>query len=107
MGETYTVKQGDYLAKIAAQFGFTNLKTIWDDPQNAKLKELRKNPNVLFPGDQLFRTTPYKRAISRGSTPSVAPFVTSDDFRTRSPTCRAVCTRAIDTLGLSGLLRPH
>lgn len=54
MSETYTVKQGDYLAKIAAQFGFANIMTIWDDPQNATIKRLRKNPNVLFPGDQVF-----------------------------------------------------
>src|SRR5215831_13340651 len=54
MGEIYTVKQGDFLAKVAAKFGFANVMTIWDDPQNAKLKQARKNPNVLFPGDALF-----------------------------------------------------
>jgi|SRR5437867_3865176 len=54
MGEMYTVKQGDFLSKIAAKFGFANAMTIWDDPQNAKLKKERKNPNVLFPGDVLF-----------------------------------------------------
>src|SRR5215831_8449195 len=54
MGEIYTVKQGDFLAKVAAKFGFTNVMTIWDDPKNAKLKQQRKNPNVLFPGDEVF-----------------------------------------------------
>ena len=54
MSDTYTVKQGDYLTKIAAQFGFVDINTIWDDQQNANLKKKRKNPNVLFPGDQLF-----------------------------------------------------
>lgn len=54
MSETYTVKQGDFLAKIAANFGFANQMTIWDDPKNANLKQKRKNPNVLFPGDELF-----------------------------------------------------
>src|SRR5262249_21261030 len=54
MSEIYTVKQGDFLSKIAAKFGFTNAMTIWDDLNNAKLKQQRKNPNVLFPGDQLF-----------------------------------------------------
>ena len=54
MGETYIVKQGDFLSKIAVRFGFANAKTIWDDPKNAKMKQERKNPNVLFPGDELF-----------------------------------------------------
>jgi N-acetylmuramoyl-L-alanine amidase len=53
MSETYTVKQGDFLDKIAAKFGFANPLIIWDDPQNSKLKEERKNPNVLFPGDKI------------------------------------------------------
>ena len=67
MAETYTVKQGDYLAKIAAEFGFTNPKAIWDDPQNAKLKELRKNPNVLLPGDQLFIPDKKEKQESAGT----------------------------------------
>jgi peptidoglycan hydrolase-like protein with peptidoglycan-binding domain len=50
----YTVKQGDYLAKIASSFGFADWNTIWNDPNNATLKSQRKNPNVLYPGDQLF-----------------------------------------------------
>ncbi|MEO8777134.1 MAG: peptidoglycan-binding protein [Rhodanobacter sp.] len=50
----YTVKQGDYLAKIASSFGFADWNTIWNDPNNAALKSQRKNPNVLYPGDQLF-----------------------------------------------------
>jgi N-acetylmuramoyl-L-alanine amidase len=50
----YEVKQGDHLSSIAKTFGFLNFHTIWDDPQNADLKSLRVNPNVLFPGDQLF-----------------------------------------------------
>jgi len=54
MGTRYTAKQGDYLAKIAREQGFSDYKTIWDDPQNAKLKEQRKNPNVLYPGDLLY-----------------------------------------------------
>ena len=48
---THTVKQGDHLAKIAAQYGFSDYRTIWDDAANADLKKKRKNPNVLLPGD--------------------------------------------------------
>lgn len=53
-GIYYTVVQGDYLSKIARTFGFSSHLVLWDAPENKELKELRKNPNVLFPGDRLF-----------------------------------------------------
>jgi hypothetical protein len=54
MAPQYCVKQGDYLAKIAKENGFVDYRTIWDHAQNKQLKDKRKNPNVLAPGDQLF-----------------------------------------------------
>jgi len=53
MATDYTVQQGDYLSKIAKDFGFTDYRVIWNDPDNAELKAKRKNPNVLYPGDKL------------------------------------------------------
>ncbi|MCG2747202.1 MAG: peptidoglycan-binding protein [Desulfobulbaceae bacterium] len=50
----YKVKQGDHLAKIAKNFGFSDYRTIWDHPQNAELKKKRENPHVLCPGDKVF-----------------------------------------------------
>ena len=50
----HTVVQGEHLAGIAAQHGFRDFRTLWDHPRNAALKAERKNPNVLFPGDQVF-----------------------------------------------------
>jgi hypothetical protein len=50
----YTVKQGDYISSIATGNGFLDYTIIWNDPNNAALKKLRKNPDVLLPGDQLF-----------------------------------------------------
>src|SRR6185503_2681877 len=50
----HTVKQGEHLSGIAEEYGFSNFETIWDDPQNAELKQKRQNPNVLLPGDELF-----------------------------------------------------
>jgi len=54
MANMHTVKQGEYMAYIASQNGFTNWQTIWDLPQNADLKNRRTNPNILFPGDQVY-----------------------------------------------------
>lgn len=45
-----TVRQGDCLTSIAAQHGFTWAK-LWNHPDNADLRQLRKDPNVLYPGD--------------------------------------------------------
>lgn len=50
---SYRIQQGDCLSNLAKRHGF-DWKTIWDHPSNQKLKELRKDPNVLFPGDTLF-----------------------------------------------------
>ena len=50
----YTVVEGDHLAKIAHQHGFSDFTTIWDHSQNAGLKKKRSNPNILFPGDTVF-----------------------------------------------------
>ncbi len=49
----YIVKQGDCLSSISDKYGLS-WKKIWDHPKNSQLKEQRKDPNVLFPGDKLF-----------------------------------------------------
>ena len=48
----YTVEDGDCLESIALDSGHF-WKTLWNLPENADLKRIRKNPNVLLPGDQL------------------------------------------------------
>lgn len=53
MAVTHVVAQGEYLSLIAARFGFRDPMVIWNHPDNAALKDRRKNPNVLFPGDVL------------------------------------------------------
>ena len=50
----YIVQQGDYVSKLSAERGFSDYRTIWDHPQNQKLKQQRTTPNVLAPGDKLF-----------------------------------------------------
>lgn len=48
----YFVQQGDCLSSIAKRFNMLPM-TIWNAGENAQLKEKRKSPNILFPGDKL------------------------------------------------------
>jgi N-acetylmuramoyl-L-alanine amidase len=45
----HTVKQGERMATIATQYKFLRWQTLWDFAGNSDLKDLRKNPNILFP----------------------------------------------------------
>ncbi|HTS62664.1 MAG TPA: peptidoglycan-binding protein [Candidatus Acidoferrales bacterium] len=46
----YVVQEGDCISSLAETWGLLP-DTLWD--ANQDLKSLRKNPNVLFPGDEL------------------------------------------------------
>jgi N-acetylmuramoyl-L-alanine amidase len=50
MPTRHDVQQGDCLSSISAQYGISWEK-IWNYGENADLKQLRKDPSVLFPGD--------------------------------------------------------
>jgi len=50
MPKKHKVKKGDCIASIALDNGFFP-DTVWDDPDNAKLKEDRESPYVLLEGD--------------------------------------------------------
>lgn len=55
---THKVKQGECLETIAAQHGWL-AQALWDQPENAKLKEQRKDMYCLLPGDVV--TVPTRR----------------------------------------------
>ena len=50
----HKVQQGECLTQIAARYGFRNFRTVYDDPRNEKLRKIRPDPNLLFPGDVVF-----------------------------------------------------
>ena len=49
----HSVGQGECINSIAGKYGQL-WETIWNHCENAALKRLRKDPNVLYPGDELF-----------------------------------------------------
>ncbi len=61
-----TVDLGDSIPSIAKENGFF-WETIWNHPQNAALKAKRKDPNILFPGDQVFVPDLRLKEESRGT----------------------------------------
>src|SRR6188768_4030025 len=50
---TIKVSLGDSIPSIAQDFGHF-ADTIWNHANNAEIKAKRKNPNILFPGDDIF-----------------------------------------------------
>ncbi|MGH9405567.1 MAG: peptidoglycan-binding protein [Terriglobia bacterium] len=49
----HTIESSECISSIALENGLF-WETIWNHPQNADLKQRRKDPNILFPGDVLF-----------------------------------------------------
>jgi N-acetylmuramoyl-L-alanine amidase len=50
----HVVDQGDWLSKIAKWYGISKWQSIWDHPQNARLRDERQDPNILYPGDRVY-----------------------------------------------------
>ena len=48
----YVVKQGECIESIALAHGFLP-DTLWNHPDNAQLKQERKDPSMLLPGDRV------------------------------------------------------
>lgn len=67
MPSKHEVQPGDTLLKLAFEAGFDSWKRIWDLAENAELRELRKDPQVLLPGDVL--KVPEREATPQTSCP--------------------------------------
>lgn len=64
MSIRHTVQPGECFASIAARYGFDDYSVVYNHPANAKLKRIRPNPNVLFPGDVVAIPEPKPRELS-------------------------------------------
>ena len=53
MGTEYIVKSGDWLSKIAEEHGYDSWQEIYFHDDNAAFRQLRPNPDLIFPGDRL------------------------------------------------------
>ena len=62
MPKEHTIVVGECISSLAYEEGFFP-ETIWNDPANAELKQLREDMNVLSPGDVV--TIPDKRDRSQ------------------------------------------
>jgi hypothetical protein len=50
----YIVKRGDNLDSIAKKNGYSNWKEIYYSRHNENLRKLRTNPNLIYPGDNIY-----------------------------------------------------
>lgn len=62
----HTVSRGDSIPSLAHNNGHF-WETLWNHPQNAELKALRKTPNILNPGDEVFIPELRLKNVSKGT----------------------------------------
>lgn len=74
----HTVAPGECLSHIARRYGFSDWRTVYDDPSNADFRQLRPNPNLIHPGDRVF-------IPDRQESEAPAATETMNRFRLRQP----------------------
>lgn len=62
----HNVGQGDCFLSVAQQYGFF-WETLWNHPRNAELKNARKDPAILFPGDVVFVPEKQEKIVSKST----------------------------------------
>ena len=105
----YMARQGDCILSIAESLGFF-WETIWNHPDNARLRELRRDPNILLPGDKVIIPEKTPRVETK-STDGRATFVKKTvavqvklrllDWK-RKPRANVRYVATVDGIGSSG-----
>ena len=54
MGKIHTVAQGEYLSLIARNYGFRDWRPVYGRARNAEFRKKRPDPNVIYPGDEIY-----------------------------------------------------
>lgn len=54
MSSYHEVQQGECLSSIALQYGFSDYRIVYNHPQNTEFRQKRPDPNVIYPGDEIF-----------------------------------------------------
>jgi N-acetylmuramoyl-L-alanine amidase len=67
MATRHVVKPGEHLSHIAALYGFSDYKAIWDFGENAELRKKRKDPHILAPGDVVMVPAPRKKTVTKAA----------------------------------------
>ncbi|RKH46296.1 peptidoglycan-binding domain-containing protein [Corallococcus sicarius] len=67
MSVKHKVKQGEWLAKIIRQYSLGSWQEVWDSPENTALKQKRRNPYCLLPGDEVVIPPPTEMKVSAGA----------------------------------------
>lgn len=84
MPKQHTVQKGETLSKIAKQYQINDWRMLYNHPDNAPLREKRKNPNIIHPGDivvipdtqeqtMTIRTGQHHRFVVKPDVPMPAP----------------------------------
>ncbi len=55
--QPYVIRQGDHIGRLAYELGF-DADAVWNDPANDDLRQIRTDPNILWPTDVLYVPTP-------------------------------------------------
>ena len=65
MAEWHAVQQGECLSSLAAEHNLASWRSIYNRPENAAFRSQCPNPNLIYPGDQVFIPDPKQGGVDK------------------------------------------